>query len=656
MRIRNRVAICLILLAGTALTYAAPARAASDWPPIVPEELAMKDNPASPGSLAMVLFREEIVNSKDSSEMYYYRIKIFTEEGKKHADIEIPFFKQLFDIKDIHARTVHPDGKVIEFSGQILDKLVVKSGEVKILEKTFTLPDVTPGSVIEYRYRIQRNPDLIYNVFWQVQGDLYTKRAHFVFQPYLGENAPGILWRTSHVDKSVAPQRQKDGSWALEVNDVPGLPNEEFMLPEDELRGHVEFIYSDEEHPAEAKIYWDRVAKDKTQRQDAFTGKHTSIKDAAARAVSADDSPEGKLRKLYAKAQEIHNLSADPEKTSQETKRDKTKDNNNVEDVLKHGYGDPGDIDLYFVALTQAAGFDSSLVWVASRDKIRFQPEAQDRRELDDFLVWVHAGDKDFYLDPGVYLCPFGMLPWYETNITGLRPTKQGAIFVQVPSSKSSDSAITRRVDLRLEPDGSLNGTLVVTFTGQRAFTRRLDAHDEDETGKKKMITDEIKGWLPSSAKFDLIAITGWDKPESPLEVQGKLRLPEMAESVGQRMLLPVGLYEAGHRQLFETTERKQDVYFHYPYEETDDITIQLPAGWKVETLPKPQVVDPGGQLHYEISAKQDGEKIHLQRDLTVGSILYPLKYYGAVRNFFGSAKADDEQQLVFQGTASSSN
>nr|HEV7955503.1 hypothetical protein [Candidatus Acidoferrales bacterium] len=86
-----------------------PARAAAaDWPPIAPAELAMKDNPASPGSLAMILFREEIVNSKDSSETYYYRIKIFTEEGKNHADVEIPFIKGLSDVKDIHARTIHP--------------------------------------------------------------------------------------------------------------------------------------------------------------------------------------------------------------------------------------------------------------------------------------------------------------------------------------------------------------------------------------------------------------------------------------------------------------------------------------------------------------------------------------------------------------------
>jgi hypothetical protein len=651
IRTWNRFALFIILLAAASPLGITPARAsAADWPPITPDELALKDNPANPGSLAMILFREEIVNSKDSSETYYYRIKIFTEEGKKRADIEIPFVKGLSDIKDIHARTIHPDGKVIDFNGQVIDKLVVKSGDAKVLEKTFTMPDVTPGSIVEYRYRIQRDADLLYNILWRIEEDIYTKRAHFVFEPYRGNNAPGLLWRTAHLDSGVVPVKQKDGSFSLEVHDVPGVPDEEYMLPEDEIRGHVEFVYTDEEHPKDSKLYWDTVAKARFQHQDEFVGKRGSIRDVVSKAVTNDDLPEQKLRKLYSRAQQIHNLDTDREKTSQEAKRDKTKDNNNVDDVLKHGAGDSADIDYFFLALAQAAGFDSGIVWVAPRNERRFEPNLQDRRMLDDFMVWVHAGDKDYFLDPGAALCPFGTLPWYETSITGLRPTKQGAVFMQVPAADGADSVITRRAQLKLdESTGSMSGTLFVTYTGQRALTRRTEALNQDETGKNKIITDEVKAWFPANAKFDLTAVTGWDKPDVPLQVEGKLTLPSVAESVGRRVLLPIGLYEAGRPQMFQTAGRKQDIYFHFPYAEQDDITLQVPQGWHAESLPAPAVLSPGGQLRYEISAKQEGDALHLQRKLVVGGILYPADSYGAVRKFFGSAKEGDETQLVLQ-------
>ncbi len=544
----------------------------------------------------MFLYREEVVNSPESYENYYFRLKIFNDAGKKYADVEIPFFKGADQIKDVRARTIHPDGRIIESDGKILEKLIVKAGDIREMAKTFTLPDVTAGSVIEYRYKIQRDPDLLYSVFWHVQEELYTKRAHFVFQPYTGENAPTIIWRSFRAG-NITPQKQKDGSWSLDMNDIPGLPDEEFMLPEGELRGHGEFFYTKEEHPKDSKIYWDTAAKVWAGNEEKFVGKRGSIRDVTAQTIKTEDPAELKLQKLYARAQQIHNSDDDPDKTTQEARRQKTKANNSAEDVLKHGIGDSGDIDLFFVAMAQAAGFEASLVYVTPRNESRFHPELQDKNELSDFLVWVLADNKVYFLDPGISLCPFGTLPWFETEITGIRATKQGAQYVQVPVMASSSSVIERHVEFALEPDGTLVGTFIVRFTGQPAFVRRHDARHQDETGRNKLISDEVKGWLPSTAKFDLTTITGWDKTNLPLEVQGKLRLPGLAESVGRRILLPLGLYEASHRQLFDSAKREQDVYFHYPYEEVDDITVTLPSDWRAETLPPPQKVVSGRKL-----------------------------------------------------------
>jgi Domain of Unknown Function with PDB structure (DUF3857) len=655
-RIWNRFVLLILLLAASSPLGTAPARASvSDWPPIASDELAMKDNPASPGAAAMVLYREEIVNNKDFTEDYYYRIKIFTEDGKKRADVEVPFVKGYVDIKNIQARTIHPDGQVIPFDGKTLDKLLVKAGEVKVQAKTFTMPDVSAGSIIEYRYRIQF-PSLYYlNSNWHVQEDLFTKRAHFVFIPTAAGTTAGLLWRKINL-QDISPQQQKDGSWTLDVNDIVGLPEEDYMLPVDELRGRVEFSYTREEHPKEAKAYWDLVAKNWASNEETFIGKHSEVRDEATKTVATGDSPELMLRKLFARAQKIHNVDFDLGKTTQEAKRDDTKANSNVQDVLKRGSGNTGDVDRFFIAMAQAVGFDSGLVFVAPRSKMRFHPEMQDRSELSDYLVWVHAGDKDYFLDPGRAFCSFGMLPWYETNLTAMRPTKQGAVFMQIPAAAGENSATERSAQLKLDAEGNLSGTLIVRFTGQRAYIRRNDARNEDETGKNKMITDEIKGWLPGGAKFELTGITGWEGSDSPLEVQGKVRIPGVAESVGKRMLMPAGLYQAGHPQLLESAQRKQDVYFHYPYKDRDDITIQLPAGWKVETLPKPQVLDPGGQLKYELSATQDADTLHIQRSMVVGAILYPVSSYNAVRNFFSTAKVNDEQQLVLQASSTARN
>jgi hypothetical protein len=653
-RVQNIAVLCLLLV-GAVFFAVQRGQAAADWPAISQEELAMKENPAEPGALAIILYREEVVNSTDSSETYYERIKVFSEEGKKYGDVEIPYIKGDSQVRDVHARTIHPDGKIIESDAKVLEKTVVKAGDIKILVKSFTLPDVTPGSIIEYRYKIQRDANALYNVTWRLQEELYTKHAHFVFKPYTGQNSPALLWRALRAP-GVTPQQQKDGSYLLDINNIAGLPDEDFMLPEDELRGRIEFVYSMEDRAKDVKEYWDRAAKSFNEFEDKFIGKRSSIRDVVNQVVKPEDSPEVKLRKLYARAQQIHNLDEDPEKSTQEEKRDKTKENNNVEDVLKHAYGTNNNVDRFFVALAQAAGFDSSVVLMTSRSEGLFHRDLQDKSELDDLIVWVHAGDKDYFLDPAVHLCPFGLLPWYETEVIGIRPTKQGAVFVQIPAVPSSQSVTERKLQLTLDSDGALSGTLTVKFTGERALSYRQNTREEDEAGKKKYVVDKIREWFPTLAKFELTSITGWDTPETPLEVQGKLRLPGMIESVGRRYLIPVGLYEAGQRQLFDSSARKQDIFFHYPYEDIDDIAIQLPAGVQASTLPAPQALDPGGNLKYEISAKQEGSSLHLKRRLVVGGIAYPVAYYSAIRQFFSAAKSNDEQQLVLQATASGSN
>src|SRR5579863_6223114 len=76
-----------------------------DWLPIPPADLVLKDNPASPGADAMILYRESAVDARGSVVKEYIRIKIFTKQGTDQANVEIPFVKGVTDVRDLRART-----------------------------------------------------------------------------------------------------------------------------------------------------------------------------------------------------------------------------------------------------------------------------------------------------------------------------------------------------------------------------------------------------------------------------------------------------------------------------------------------------------------------------------------------------------------------
>ena len=61
-------------------------------------------------------------------EFNYVRIKVLTQEGRKYADIEIPFDKESgFKIVKIGARTIKPDGSISEFTGDVYGQSLVKA-------------------------------------------------------------------------------------------------------------------------------------------------------------------------------------------------------------------------------------------------------------------------------------------------------------------------------------------------------------------------------------------------------------------------------------------------------------------------------------------------------------------------------------------------
>ena len=118
-----------------ALIAAAPAWGVG-FQPVSAEELKMLSEPKAPGAPAIILFRQVDRDDRGltAHEDVYFRIKILTEEGRKYADVEIPYWKSDGKVVGIHARTLKPDGSIVDFSGKAFDKEIVKTRGVKYLQ------------------------------------------------------------------------------------------------------------------------------------------------------------------------------------------------------------------------------------------------------------------------------------------------------------------------------------------------------------------------------------------------------------------------------------------------------------------------------------------------------------------------------------------
>jgi hypothetical protein len=652
----RRLFVLVLLLFAVAAVRRVPPVSGDEWQPISPEELKMTSVPEAPGAPAVYLYRQ--VDRKDqgrsNTEYNYLRIKILTEEGRNYSNVEIGYPRQQATISNIRARTIHPDGTILNFDGKVYEQTVVKSKTLKYLAKTFTMPDVQVGSIIEYHFNYDFADGYVYDSNWILSEELFTKKAVFTLKPY-ERFAVQWNWPAGLPTGTDPPKQGPDKVVRMTAVNVPGFKVEDYMPPENELKFRVGFVYSEENFESNEDKYWKSFGKKQSGRVESFVDKRKAMEEAVSGIVSASDSPEMKLRKIYARCQQVRNLSYEPRKAGEEEKREKLKSIANVEDLWKSGYGSGSDITWLFLGLARGAGFEAYPALVASRAEYFFSPKRMNSKELDANIVGVKLNGKDVFFDPGAAFAPYGILPWFEAGVQGRRIDKEGGSWIETPLPESSVSRVERKAEMKLTDDGSLEGKVTVTYTGLEAYALRTEERNEDDTARKKLLEDRMKEAVPAAIDLELKKQPDWKNANEPFLVEYEMKVPGWASGAGKRALLPVGLFSAPEKHMFEHASRVFPIYFAFPFQKIDDVSIELPLGWQVGSVPKPVDQD-AKAAQYTLKAEGTNGSLHLKRTIRCDLFILPAEKYPVLRTFYQLVRSGDEQQIVLQPGAASAN
>ena len=642
---------CAVLTASLAVQ----AQVSDAWQPVPKEDLLLKDNPVNPGSSAMILEREVYTDDEKRLQREWVRIKIFDEEGGKYGDVEIPYVARSTSIEDIRGRTVRQDGTVIEFQGTVFDNLVFKHKKLRYQAKTFTLPGVEAGAVVEYAYTMrwkQALPDYVRHpaaylftdgwtiptATWTIQRELFTRHARLVFRPVKGGN---LGWVTVRVTDN-PPSTQPDGSVRMEVTNVAAVEEEDYMPPISTVNSRVHFYY----RVGPLWDFWSGYGKISAKEAEKLINKTKFLEHVAREIAPPSDPADLRLHKLYTRVQQIRYISYEPSKTEKEMKRESLAENKSAEDILRHGYGFGNEINFLFTALARAAGFDASIVQVADRRTTFFEPTVLDGSQLTAIIVLVRLSDKLLYLDPASRFCPYGVVPWFETDTRGVLWDQRGGSVIAIPAQTSESAVIRRTAELKLQPDGAMEGKVEIGFDGQEALDRRLSAAETDEAGRRDLVEDEIKQWLPPGVSLTLDSVTGWELAEEPVRVKCHFYAAHFAAFTQHRMLFPPAIFQANRRAALTGWRRHQPVYFDHPYSEVDDITISLPAGYRLEALPEDVAANTKFAAFKATHLSAD-RKVHLERRADMNGYFFPPDAYSPLLRYSWQLRKSDADNVV---------
>ncbi|HYJ45770.1 MAG TPA: DUF3857 and transglutaminase domain-containing protein, partial [Pyrinomonadaceae bacterium] len=503
MRIPRALLLLPLFVLSLFLLSPRPARA-QDWKPVDPADLALKAPVVDKDADAEALFWEVRIDDSNPYELSlknYIRIKVFNERGREsQSKVDLPYLGS-YQIKDVNARVVKADGTIVELKkDDVFERTVVKLSGVRVKVKSFALPSVEPGSIIEYRWREVHPGDSADKLKLEFQREIPVQSVTYYLKPFSGMHyQPFNMGEARFV-------KDKDGFSKLTMTNMPAYHEEARMPPENDVRSWVFLYYTAEEGRINADKYWSEFGKRVYELTKDQMKVSDDVKAAVAEIIGDAATPEQKLQRIYDFCRtKIKNTSDDASGLTAD-ERKKLKENKSPSDTLKAGMGTGTNIDGLFAALAKAAGFDARLALAGNRDDKFFDRNFPNAYFLGSAFIAVKVGDNWQFFSPAEMYTPFGMLGWPEEGQETLITDSKEPQWVKTPISPPEKSVERRTGKLKLSEDGTLEGDVRIEYTGQLAYEKKEYNDDDSPTEREETLRKMIKAQM-STAEVSNIQI-----------------------------------------------------------------------------------------------------------------------------------------------------
>lgn len=643
--LRGASVAVLAILFGSALE-------AAKWQPVAPDLLARKAPVVEKDADAEAVFWD--VRIEDDLGMLdgvpcttwvnHVRIKIYTEKGRsERATVEIPFTSP-DSVTKISGRTVLPDGKELELdSSTVREKTLVRAGDSKWKAKTFTLPAVVPGAVIEYRWTQERPGQLMLNIPIEVQHDLPVELATVAFKPLAipGYRLTGKAFGFAFPTFTDA----KGGFRAASIPNVPALREEPYSLPDGMARRWILVSYTDVDQET-VEAYWKEIGKKTWSEAKSYIAPGRALRKVAEAVAGGDGSADERLRKLFDHCRaKVRNL-ANPAVVLSTKEREKARNEDDMEDVLSQGAGTPRQINLLFAALAASAGFDVRMARVGDRRDVLFSPAMANVYFLSNLDVAVKVDGQWRIFDPGTEQVPYGSLLWHEEGQKALVCDGKEPFFLDVPPMLPERNLERRKAELKLSSDGTLEGIVRIELQGHRAVSRRVALGDTKDDEREKELREDLAKRIPG-AELTALEVEAFADPDVPLVLKYRVRVPAYATRAGKRIVLPPAFFQRGVPPKFTASERRTPVWFPTGWLEEDEVRIELPEGFVAEDLAWTAPFLLGTGNLYKAAVALEGRTLAYRRSLSFAGGLFDPKNYPTVRQGFAQVSSADGRELV---------
>ena len=632
---------------------------------------------------AVVLWESVDVDIDEKSRYIYSTrrvAKIFNEDGANLGEISIPYMRGKDDVTIHHARTLTPDGRVVELDvndviTDVPPPSAVDAGlYVDARLMYFALPEISDGCIIDYAYSTNNLGHVMRGEFWRkvyfqgpqpVQHYRFTvhipKKKHLNYQVSGAPEVPaGLQSNASFLDiEPTITENNYIRTYTFEVSDVPPL-KEEYLMPAPQDLAYSISISSIDS--------WDKLVAwyaTLIREQDTITPEITKKTEQILRGAW---SRKEKVKRLYEYvATNIQYLGYELGIWAIKPYP--------ADFVLKVGKGDCKDKTTLLSTMLSSAGINSYPVLISAGDTRGVNAHLPDGGSeveavpslayFNHMILAVDSGKDDefIWLDPTAETCAFGDFPagdqdrWtliinprFLTNsrqqsaissqasetdsqqLTANSPSMENRLYLFRKSPSIEASSNLKRVHTRVEVKKDMSVTVHQELKVTGIFNMKLRsqlAHLQTSEEKAEFFHKALE--LDERAKVTDVKISGLSKLDSELKVEVTWTCKEYLYAIGRQFVLELPIVKHPYAELLSEERRMYPAVIGKALTLEDKISVSTETPFRIDTVPEDQTLETEIaeiQIRYA-HAKRKAEMHQIIRFLTprvTPDNIYPLK------------------------------
>lgn len=664
----NKLLIIIVLI-----SFCAPAQDFK-FGNVSKEELQEVYNPADSTANATYLYKYrrtyfEYVKDKGfvlKTEIHE-RIKIYNQEGFDYATKKVRLYNENNSsekITGLKAYTYNLESGSIEDSK--LKRNAIFETEVSdfLDETTFTMPNVKGGCVIEYKYEIMspfvtnvdefilqadipiKKLDASFEVpeyfnykvntkgYLNVVPNSSRKRGSITFSNRTRSDRGGFSTVSSNVSYSKTDFSINISEYQLE--NIPALRDEPFVNNINNYRSAIKYELSYTQFPNSTLEYysttWEDVVK-KIYESENFGGeldKKSYFKKDLDELLTNATSPSDKAALIFNYVKNRVKWNGFYGKYV----------NTGVKKAYNDQVGNVAEINLMLTAMLRYVGLNANPVLVSTRNN--GIPLFPTREGYNYVIAAVEGNGQVTLLDAtSAYSIP-NILPFRTLNWEGriIREHGSSALVNLYPNTK----AVTKKfMNYTIGEDGMVTGKVREIRTKHDAIAYNMKFYT---TGRDKF----LEKYENDHGGIEVSDFEVQNDPNSskPVITNLSFSADSQYETIGDNIYINPMLFFAQSENPFKLDNRDFPIDFGYPYEKVHQITINIPEGYKVSSLPESIALALGDNLgSLKFVVNQNGPHIQLLVDYVMNASVLSSEYYEGLKDYYSKLVEKETEKIV---------